>query len=40
MRIRAAVLEEFGSTVPIAPGFSASVDDFGNLVITPVQAPV
>jgi N-methylhydantoinase A len=35
-----AVLEEFGSTVPIAPGFSASVDDLGNLVITPVQAPV
>ena len=29
-----AVLEEFGSTVPLHPGFTASVDRFGNLVVT------
>jgi N-methylhydantoinase A len=29
-----AVIEEFGSTVPLPPGFSARVDDLGNLVIT------
>jgi N-methylhydantoinase A len=29
-----AVLEEFGSTVPVHPGFSARVDRFGNLVLT------
>jgi len=28
-----AVLEEFGSTVPVAPGFRAAVDQFGNLRI-------
>jgi N-methylhydantoinase A len=28
-----AVLEEFGSTVPVAPGFRAAVDRFGNLRI-------
>ncbi|MGI8901320.1 MAG: hydantoinase/oxoprolinase family protein [Nocardioides sp.] len=28
-----AVLEEFSSTVPLHPGFSARVDGFGNLVI-------
>lgn len=28
-----AVIEEFGSTTPILPGFSARVDDLGNLVI-------
>jgi N-methylhydantoinase A len=26
-----AVIEEFGSTVPVHPGFAARVDDFGNL---------
>jgi N-methylhydantoinase A len=26
-----AVIEEFGSTVPVHPGFRAEVDDFGNL---------
>ncbi len=31
-----AVVEEFGSTVPVHPGFSARVDGFGNLVITRV----
>jgi N-methylhydantoinase A len=29
-----AVIEEFGSTVPIHPGFVARVDRFGNLLIT------
>jgi N-methylhydantoinase B len=28
-----AVIEEYGSTVPIHPGFAASVDDYGNLVV-------
>jgi N-methylhydantoinase A len=28
-----AVIEEFGSTVPVAPGFCARVDDLANLVI-------
>ena len=28
-----AVLEEFGSTVPLHPGFTARVDRFGNLLI-------
>jgi N-methylhydantoinase A len=28
-----AVVEEFGSTVPVHPGSTARVDDFGNLVI-------
>ncbi|HEX2049610.1 MAG TPA: hydantoinase/oxoprolinase family protein [Actinomycetota bacterium] len=28
-----AIVEEFGSTTPIAPGFAARVDDGGNLVI-------
>ncbi len=29
-----AVFEEFSSTVPLHPGFSARVDTFGNLIIT------
>jgi N-methylhydantoinase A len=29
-----AVIEEFGSTVPVHPGFGASVDTYGNLVVT------
>ncbi|MBW8731716.1 MAG: hydantoinase/oxoprolinase family protein [Terrabacter sp.] len=29
-----AVIEEFGSTVPVHPGFVVSVDTLGNLVIT------
>jgi len=29
-----AVIEEFGSTVPLHPGFTARVDALGNLVIT------
>ncbi|HEX8768054.1 MAG TPA: hypothetical protein VF714_06765, partial [Jatrophihabitans sp.] len=29
-----AVIEEFGSTVPLHPGFTAQVDDYANLLIT------
>ncbi len=29
-----AVIEEFGSTVPLHPGFTARVDDYANLLIT------
>jgi N-methylhydantoinase A len=29
-----AILEEFGSTVPLHPGFTARVDGFGNLIVT------
>jgi N-methylhydantoinase A len=29
-----AVIEEFGSTVPLHPGFTARVDGFGNLLLT------
>jgi N-methylhydantoinase A len=28
-----AVIEEYGSTVPLHPGFTAVVDDFGNLLV-------
>jgi N-methylhydantoinase A len=28
-----AIIEEYGSTVPIHPGFAASVDPFGNLIV-------
>jgi N-methylhydantoinase A len=28
-----AVIEEYGSTVPLHPGFRATVDDFGNLLV-------
>ncbi|MBA3234156.1 MAG: hydantoinase/oxoprolinase family protein, partial [Propionibacteriales bacterium] len=28
-----AVIEEFGSTVPLHPGFTAQVDDLGNLLV-------
>jgi N-methylhydantoinase A len=28
-----AIVEEFGSTVPVHPGFAATVDRFGNLVV-------
>ncbi len=33
-----AVLEEFGSTVPVHPGFTATVDDHANLVVTRTHA--
>ena len=29
-----AVVEEFGSTLPVHPGFAVRVDPFGNLVVT------
>jgi N-methylhydantoinase A len=29
-----AIIEEYGSTVPVHPGFRARVDSYGNLVIT------
>jgi N-methylhydantoinase A len=29
-----AVIEEFGSTVPVHPGFSATVDSYGNLMLS------
>ena len=29
-----AVIEEFGSTVPVHPGFAATVDSYGNLLLT------
>ncbi len=28
-----AIIEEYGSTVPVHPGFTATVDDFGNLLV-------
>ena len=31
-----AVVEEYGSTLPLHPGFAARVDGFGNLVVTRV----
>jgi N-methylhydantoinase A len=33
-----AIVEEFGSTVPLHPGFVAEVDDHGNLVLTREEA--
>ena len=29
-----AIIEEFGSTVPVHPGFEATVDPYGNLLLT------
>src|SRR4051794_6465107 len=29
-----AIIEEFGSTVPVHPGFRATVDEYGNLLLT------
>jgi N-methylhydantoinase A len=29
-----AIIEEFGSTVPLHPGFTATVDDYLNLIVT------
>ena len=34
-----AIIEEFGSTVPISPGYCCTVDGFGNLIIRPAEAP-
>jgi N-methylhydantoinase A len=33
-----AVIEEYGATVPVHPGFAASVDRFGNLVVSGGEA--
>ena len=32
-----AIIEEFGSTTPLAPGFEATVDQLGNLIIRPTN---
>jgi N-methylhydantoinase A len=32
------VVEEYGATVPLAPGFRAEVDRFGNLIVTRQEA--
>jgi N-methylhydantoinase A len=32
-----AVIEEFGSTVPVHPGFTVRVDPYGNLLVTKDQ---
>ena len=29
-----AIIEEFGSTVPLHPGFGARVDDYRNIIVT------
>ncbi|WP_258862162.1 hydantoinase/oxoprolinase family protein [Marinitenerispora sediminis] len=34
-----AVIEEFGSTIPIHPGFTAVVDRFGNVLVAPGDRP-
>jgi N-methylhydantoinase A len=33
-----AIIEEFGSTVPVHPGFAATVDGYGNLLLTKEDA--
>ncbi|CCG01122.1 hydantoinase/oxoprolinase family protein [Blastococcus saxobsidens] len=33
-----AIVEEFGSTVPVHPGFAATVDAYGNLLLTKESA--
>ncbi|HTW15739.1 MAG TPA: hydantoinase/oxoprolinase family protein [Nocardioides sp.] len=35
-----AIVEEFGSTVPVHPGFSARVDEYLNLIITRLDGEV
>jgi len=32
-----AIIEEYGSTVPVHPGFTATVDDFGNLLVVSLR---
>ncbi len=32
------IIEEFGSTVPIHPGFTARVDDFANIIVTRTES--
>jgi N-methylhydantoinase A len=29
-----AIIEEFGSTVPLHPGFTARIDDYLNIIVT------
>ena len=31
------IIEEYGSTIPIHPGFTVEVDDFRNLVVTRIE---
>ena len=33
-----AILEEFGSTVPLHPGFTARIDEYLNIIVTRSQA--
>ena len=33
-----AVIEEFGSTIPVPPGFSACPDEHANLILTRTSA--
>jgi N-methylhydantoinase A len=35
-----AVIEEYGATVPVHPGFAARVDQFGNLLVAVEGAPL
>ena len=30
-----AIIEEYGATIPVHPGFAARVDGFGNLLVGP-----
>ena len=32
------IIEEFGSTVPVHPGFRVRVDDYLNLIVTPTKS--
>jgi len=32
-----AIIEEFGSTVPLHPGFVARIDEFLNIIVTRVE---
>jgi N-methylhydantoinase A len=33
-----AIIEEFGSTVPLHPGFTARIDEYLNIIVTRSQA--
>ncbi len=32
-----AIIEEFGSTVPLHPGFTARIDEYLNIIVTRVE---
>ena len=32
-----AIIEEFGSTVPLHPGFTARIDDYLNIIVTRID---